>query len=230
MSKPLNKKLYGSIGHLPNSRLGPGDRSVPPGMAKICLEKERDKHDVIIVQEKLDGSNCGVAKIGGRVIALTRSGYTAGSSPYLQHHMFEKWVMKQYNRFDSLLNDGERVIGEWLAMAHGTRYDLNHEPFVAFDIMTGDTRLTYIEFQKRVLRYDFVIPNLINYGKPMQHKDILKRIEKSGHGAVDPVEGYVCRVERLGSVDFLAKWVRSDKVDGKYFKDNYGEDVWNWNG
>jgi len=33
--------------------------------------------------------------------------------------------------------------------------------------------------------------------------------------AIDPIEGLVYRVERKGKVDFLAKWVRPDKV-GRY--------------
>jgi hypothetical protein len=45
------------------------------------------------------------------------------------------------------------------------------------------------------------------------------------YGALDPVEGAVWRVERNDKVDFLAKYVRPDKVDGSYFE---GEPVWNW--
>jgi hypothetical protein len=112
-NKPLERKLYGSIGHLPNSRLGEGDHKVTIGQSKICLEKERDKNDIIIVQEKLDGSNCGVCKIEGRIIPMTRSGYPADTSPYEQHHLFNKWVMKQEKRFNDLLMEGERIIGEW---------------------------------------------------------------------------------------------------------------------
>jgi hypothetical protein len=114
------------------------------------------------------------------------------------------------------------------ALAHGTRYELKHEPFVVFDIMTENNRLTYLEFLKRVLPFNFVTPHLISYGKPISHEDILKRLEPSGHGALDPVEGYVCRVERLNTVDFLAKWVRQDKEDGKYFKEKSGMDIWNY--
>lgn len=228
MTKPLNKKLYGSIGHLPHSRLGGGDHKVADGQAKICLEKERDKHDIIIIQEKLDGSNCGVAKIDGKIIPLTRAGYVASTSKWEQHVLFHKWVLANWERFDGLLFEGERIIGEWLALAHGTKYKLEHEPFVVFDLMLGDTRMPYQKFIKRVLSFDFIIPKLISYGKPMNHKDILKRVESSGHGALEPVEGYVCRVERRGEVDFLAKWVKHDKEDGKYFKENYGKDVWNW--
>lgn len=225
--KPLGRKAYGSIGHLPNSRLGPGDHKVEDGMARICLEKPRDRFDVIIVQEKLDGSNCAVAKVRGVIMPLTRAGYHANTSPYEQHHKFAAWVNVQYVRFAELLREGERLVGEWLALAHGTRYRLEHEPFVAFDLMIADKRAPFNEFLRRTYKHDFVVPRLIHYGYPLSHKELLKRLEPSGHGAMDPVEGYVCRVERKGKVDFLAKWVRPDKEDGRYFKEKYGEDVWN---
>jgi len=78
--KPLGHKAYGSIPHLPYSRLGPGDHHIGQGQAEIATKKARDKNDLIIVQEKLDGSNCSVAKINGKIIALGRSGYLAVST------------------------------------------------------------------------------------------------------------------------------------------------------
>ena len=90
--KPLGRKSYGSIPHLPGSRVGPADHHCSEGQARIATEKKRDKHDIIIVQEKLDGSNVGVAKIEGDIVAITRSGYTAISSPYKQHHVFHYFV------------------------------------------------------------------------------------------------------------------------------------------
>jgi hypothetical protein len=39
------------------------------------------------------------------------------------------------------------------------------------------------------------------------------------------IEGVVYRVERKGVVDFLAKYVRPDKVDGKYLS---GDPIWHW--
>lgn len=85
--KPLGRKSYGSIGHLPNSRLGPSDSCVTDGQAKICTSKARDKHDTIIVQEKLDGSNVGVVLLNGEIIPLSRAGYHARTSPFEQHHL-----------------------------------------------------------------------------------------------------------------------------------------------
>ena len=51
----------------------------------------------------------------------------------------------------AVLNDGERLVGEWLMQAHSTRYDLSGlEPFVAFDLMIEDKRIPYDEFIKCV--------------------------------------------------------------------------------
>ena len=94
----------------------------------------RDKHDVIIVTEKLDGSNVCVVRVKGALVPLGRAGYPAISSKYEQHRLFANWVYERLNRFE-FLAEGERLCGEWLCQAHGTRYELKHEPFVVFDLM-----------------------------------------------------------------------------------------------
>jgi hypothetical protein len=219
--KPLGYKAYGSIPHLPGSRLGSGDHHCEEGQAKIATEKARDHHDIIIVQEKLDGSNCSVAKINGEIIPLGRAGYRATDSPFLVHLIFHRWVQENMERFTSLLNEGERVCGEFLAVAHGTKYNLVHEPFVAFDLMTGSKRVPYSLFESRVKKHDFVIPRLIHMGTPFSIDLALAAIvQSSGHGAIDPVEGAIWRVERKGEVDFLTKFVQHDKEDGKYLEEN----------
>ena len=226
--KPLGKKAYGSIPHLPGSRLGVGDYHISEGQAKIATEKKRDRHDLIIVQEKLDGSNVCVAKIKDEIIALTRAGYLATSSPFQQHRFFAFWVKENESRFNHLLKEGERICGEWLALAHGTRYKLSHEAFVAFDIMQGVQRVNYKTFKNRIKELDFVEPKLVSLGEPFSVEAMLKEIKISGHGAIDEVEGAVWRVERRGEVDFLTKFVRHDKQDGKYFNEITGKgDIWN---
>ena len=228
--KPLGQKAYGSIPHISQSRLGDGDHHCEIGQERIATEKPRDRFDLIIVQEKLDGSNCSVAKVKGEILALSRAGYLAETSPFIMHKYFAKWVEKEKNRFDALLNDGERLVGEWLLQAHGTRYNLSHEPFVAFDLMKKTARLTYHNFLLRVLPMGFTVPRLIHIGQPVGLKWVLKQIEKSGHGAIDKVEGAVWRVEREGKVDFLVKYVRSDKQDGIYLPEISGQEpVWNYN-
>lgn len=221
--KPLGTKAYGSIPHLPFSKLGPGDHHITLGQAKIMTEKARDKNDVIIVQEKLDGSCVAVAKDGnGNIIALTRSGYLASESPYLQHHMFAQWVKKNEDNFHGILHKKERAVGEWMAMAHGTKYDLPHEPFVLFDIMWGTDRRN-LGYVQQVVQGAFPMPKVWHVGGPIK---IDQLPDYSWHGAEKP-EGFIYRVERNGRVDFLAKWVRPDYEPGKYFKEKTGYDTWN---
>ena len=228
-TKPLGRKAYGHIPHLPESRMGPGDHKCHEGQARIATEKARDRHDRIIVQEKLDGTCVAVAKIDGAIVPLIRAGYRADKSIYRQHHMFAAWVYENQHRFDRMLQEGERAVGEWLAQAHGTRYDLtDREPFVMFDIMREDQRLTWEELQRRNSGF-FATPHVIAYG-PTSVEDAMDRLGTYGnYGAVDPVEGAVWRVERQGRVDFMVKYVRPDKVDGSYLDSVTGkEPVWNW--
>lgn len=228
--KPLGGKNYGSIAHLPGSRMGPADHKCHEGQERICLTKVRDKHDRIIVQEKLDGSNVGVAMVNGEILALTRAGYLASTSPYEQHHLFGAWVERNQARFSSVLREGERLVGEWLLQAHGTRYNLSHEPFVAFDLMVGAKRSTYYELSDRNAG-EFILPATVHIGGALSIGDAMALLGPLGkHGALDPIEGAMWRVERnelygptrpgerRWVVDFLAKYVRSDKADGCYLE------------
>jgi hypothetical protein len=226
--KPLGMKSYGSIGHLPNSRLGSGDHCVPDGMADIIFKKTRDHNDNVIITEKLDGSNMSVAKVNGEILALGRAGYLANTSPFEQHLMFDRWVNSNKTRFDALLSDGERCNGEWLAMAHGTRYNIKTDPFIIFDMMVGKDRLSWDEIKTRSSNL-FTHVHEIHNGGSISFDKCLSSINNSNHGAIDAVEGFVARVERNGEFDFMAKWVRKDKVDGKYFTEFTGQpEVWNF--
>lgn len=223
--KPLGGKTYGSIGHLPGSMMiDRKDKGLHEGQVRIATVKTRDKHDRVIVQEKLDGSCVAVAKVDGMLIPLTKSGYHASTSPFKQHFVFVDWVLSNSDRFHHVINNGERIVGEWLYQAHGTRYELEHEPFVAFDIIKNGKRLDYSTFKLNLLCL-FETPYVLHNDN--ESCSIEKAIQKLGmyghHGAVDFAEGVVYRVERKGVVDFLGKYVRNKQSDvGRYLKDEKG--------
>lgn len=77
----------------------------------------------------------------------------------------------------------------------------------------------------------FVTPKVLSDGPPVSIDAALSMLKRYGfHGALEWIEGAVWRIERnrlkdkgLGnfggrqpSVDFLVKYVRPDKIDGKY--------------
>ncbi len=232
--KPHPIKNYGSIGHLPKSRLGEGDHSLSETQANILLEKPRDHKDLIIVQEKLDGANVGILRLDdNRLMGLTRKGHFCTDSPLEQFQLFQKFIFRHESKFD-FLKPGERVVGEWLAMAHGTKYKIDNDfPFIAFDLMKDHEREIYLNFRIRI-GTSLPVAHLLHIGQPISIKKIEKLIDiRSGdtygyHGALEPVEGAVWRVEREGKVDFLGKYVRCFKEDGKYFHKDHSQLIWNW--
>jgi hypothetical protein len=232
--RPLGGKAYGSIPHLPGSRTGAADRHLSHSHARICTERARDAHDHVVVLEKLDGSCVAAARLGDTIVALGREGRLAANSPNEARRLWASWVAMNAERFLATLQPGERLVGEWLALAHGTRYALRHEPFVCFDLLRGNERLPWHDLVVRSRAGGFVTPGLIHEGGPLSIEVAMARLAEGGfHGAIDPVEGAVWRLERrtgdASRVDFLAKFVRPDKVDGSLLPENTGRPaVWNW--
>lgn len=213
--KPLSRKNYGSIPHLSNSKLGEKDYYIGQGQERILTQKRRDAHDTILVFEKYDGSNVGVGKKGGNIFALTRSGYLASTSPYVQHHRFSEWVDERKELFNKILKEGERVAGEWLLQAHGLIYDIVLDPIVFFDHFdSNNQRYPWSSLARSGLQ----LPRTLHVGDSIavdELKPILNQKTNLIKSRGAP-EGMVYRVERKGKVDFLAKWVRQDFEAGKY--------------
>ena len=229
--KPLGRKNYGSIGHLPCSRMGPADHACHEGQQRICTLKARDKHDVIVVHEKLDGSNTGIARVGPDIFALGRAGYLAQTSKFEQHQLFAAWVREREAFWREVLMPGQRLVGEWMAQAHGTKYALPRGPFAAFDLMVDERRLPFSVLQALCGEHAIPMPKLLHVGAPISVEKAMDLHDCGDHGC-DEAEGVVYRVERKGEYDFMAKWVRPDKIDGKYLPEVTGAlstvPVWNW--
>ena len=224
--KPLNRKNYGSIPHLSCSKLGTGDHFIDKGQERILTEKTRSSKDTVFVFERYDGSNVGIAKKDGNIFAIGRSGYELSTSPYWHHHEFARWVGRNFERFYYLLNDGERIAGEWLLKTHGLQYDISVDPVVFFDYFNEHNKRQ--PFSK-LSEMDIPMPRLLHKGGAVKVEDLLPTLNKKTEHikSVELPEGMVYRVERQGNVDFLAKWVRSDFEAGKYMKTNMLNNVKN---
>jgi len=233
-NKPLGKrKAYGSIPHFVGSKLGPGDHHCPEGQAKICMEKKRDKHDEIIVQEKVDGACCAVLKLDDAILPLNRAGYSVYTSDYIHHLLFGYWVECHYEMFMDILSNGERMVGEWLALVHTVEYDLQHPPFVPFDLMVGSKRYHMDEFLSRLHGTPLTHPHIIHQGDIFPKERIEEYKNVSFHGAknTDELEGLIFRVYRKEEFDFIAKFVNENFEPGKQFESYkaLAKKKWNWN-
>ena len=98
--------------------MGPGDHGCEAGQARIATLKARDRHDHIIVQEKLDGTNVGVARLNGVIYPLVRAGYVADTSPFEQHWRFAQWVYANQDRFLEMARWAKPLGLTLIAVAH----------------------------------------------------------------------------------------------------------------
>jgi hypothetical protein len=229
--KPLQGKAYGSIPHLPGSKFGKDDKGCPPGEAKFFTEKMRNKEDNIVVTEKLDGTSCGVLKLNDEIIPLNRAGYPCISAKWEQHKMFHHWAMQRETTFQTALKNGQWLMGEWLAQAHGTLYNLeNRSPWAVYDMFDKGKRQTY----------EVLIPKCYSMGLswvPILHSSqsvcsvetAMKLLGFDGsYGAQELAEGCVWRAECSDGKIYLAKYVRPEKEVGKYLEKETGkEPIWN---
>lgn len=225
--KPQNRKAYGSIGHLLGSRLGEHDKYVSEGEHRIFTEKLKDKSDTIIVLEKMDGSCCAVCRTEDGVVAITRKGHDARTSPYQQHHMFADWVDEHRDFFVASLPIGWRVVGEWMAQAHGTIYSNLSSPFYVFDLFNdANERQPFCVVKQWQKNADHVAARVfhIAYG-PISIEDVWDEL-MSFH---PEAEGLIYRRENGDRVLGLAKWVRPDYVAGKYLPGISGVETETWN-
>ena len=231
--KPLGGKAYGSIPHLPGSKFGNrDDKGIDEKAARFFLQGA-GKNDRIVVLEKLDGSCVSVANINGEIVPLIRSGYRASTSNYFQHWLFAQFIGMNTDLFEGLA-PGERICGEWLAQAHGTRYDLDGRcPFVPFDIFVENTRQNYDVLTRYCNHHDLEYAPVLFYevGRGCGIKEALQELGEFGHyGAIDSAEGCVWRWERTdGNPIMMAKYVRPESEPGRYLESMTGKDpIWNW--
>jgi hypothetical protein len=141
-------------------------------------------------------------------------------------------VERRADRFRASLAEGQRLAGEWLLQAHGTRYAISDPDalLVGFAVIDGEQRLAHDEARSIMSRCGLPGAAVISDGPSVPVEDTLSAIGGHGfHGALDPVEGAVWVCERDGKFDFMAKHVIHGKADGCFLPVvTGGEDVWNF--
>ena len=189
-----------------------------------------------IVQEKMDGSNVCIVRVNGELKAVGRSGYDCSNSDQEQHHMFYRYMLKHKEYFERLLpNDHDRLVGEWCALAHGTIYKDLEVPFWPFDLYLNKVQQSVDSLIGKMRDagdyHSFCkIPIILSMGHPVSIEEALQILDNNRPEG----EGVVYRFEVRGKPHMIAKVVKMDKRDGKYFKDENNVTIdkslytWNW--
>jgi ATP-dependent RNA circularization protein (DNA/RNA ligase family) len=108
----------------------------------------------VYVQEKVDGSNCGMTIVDGQPLIRGRSkfirkGYLPKTSATKQFASIFNWWHAQKKKFERLEKEAGPVsiYGEWMKAQHGMKYDRLPGWFIAFDLYDYD-RCQFIDTAK----------------------------------------------------------------------------------
>jgi hypothetical protein len=119
----------------------------------------------------------------------------------------------------------------------GTRYDIvdPDKLFISFAIFHdrfSTNRAIYDEFRSRTDGAGLPRAALISEGPAIGIEEVMEKLGERGfHEAIDGIEGAVWIMETNGEVNGVAKFVKADKVDGKYLSGvTGGEPVVNYRG
>jgi hypothetical protein len=96
--------------------------------------------NISFIQEKIDGSNCGMIFIDGHPVVRNRSkilrkGQELKNPSTKQFASAWNWMHERKERFEKLNELGPySVYGEWMVQQHGMVYDNLPEWFIAYDV------------------------------------------------------------------------------------------------
>lgn len=128
---------YPATRHLPWKPNTKGDRIASEQEAAVIFGSR------CMVQEKIDGANCGMALVNGhpvirnRTKLLRKGDLSKNLNPSLaQFAAAFTWFYKNMDKFEEITNlaGPVTVYGEWMVQQHGMEYDLLPDWFIAYDL------------------------------------------------------------------------------------------------
>jgi len=126
---------YPRTPHLEGSRLQPGDED----LAAVPLDVLRGRF--VVVEEKLDGANAGIAIGADGGLRLQSRGHALTGGARERHFdLFKRWASGHRTALLELLGAGRTIYGEWLYAKHTVFYDLLPHYFLEFDVRDADGR------------------------------------------------------------------------------------------
>jgi hypothetical protein len=128
-------RKYPRTRHLLGSRLQPGDHD----LAAVPFAELRGRH--IVIEEKVDGANCGIRFDADATLRLQSRGHTLVGGPReRQFDRLKRWAASIVNNelFDAL-GDQYVLYGEWTYAKHTVFYDALPHHFLEFDVLDTAT-------------------------------------------------------------------------------------------
>lgn len=178
--------------------------------------------NTLYVDEKIDGTNLGIALLGDNPIVRNRShilrkGYDKRKTPaQIQYQRVWTWIYDNINKLAYLnqkLGFTASVYGEWLYAQHVVPYNQLPNLFIAYDIYNSDEKqfLSPKEAREYLLMAHFDVAPLLDVGKFTQQELIEIRDGDSAFSSLSPREGvYIKSEDGAQRYKMVSPWFKSD--------------------
>lgn len=163
--------------HIVGSRLQTGDE----GLRDIPFEQIKGKY--VVLEEKMDGANCGLSfSREGELLLQSRGLFLNGDDSQKQFYLLKDWANKYAEDLYQILGNRYIMYGEWLYAKHTIFYDSLPYYFMEFDLydkIEGQF-LSTKERRKRLEAYPFIHSVRVLYeGKIENIETIINLIKPS---------------------------------------------------
>lgn len=135
---------YPRTRHLEGSKAQLGDEDLD------CAKLESVKGNYLVLEEKVDGANCGISfGSDGRMYLQSRGHFLNGGYGERQFDLFKLWAGCFEEPLRGLLGDRYVMYGEWLYAKHTVFYDKLPHYFMEFDIFDKRQQCFYSTRKRR---------------------------------------------------------------------------------
>lgn len=134
---------YPRTPHVVGSKIQIGDED----LKKISFNEIKGKY--IVIEEKVDGANCGISfDKNGKMYLQSRGHFLDGGYGEKQFDLFKAWANVYGSKLYELLSDKYILYGEWLYAKHTVFYDKLTHYFMEFDIYDKEENI-FLSTKKR---------------------------------------------------------------------------------
>lgn len=149
---------YPRTRHIEGSRIQAGDED----LKNVRFEEIRGKF--VVLEEKVDGANCGVSfGENGKLMLQSRGHFLNGGYGERQFDLFKTWASCHQADLYEMLGTRYVMYGEWLYAKHTVYYDRLTHYFMEFDIFDKETKcfLSTAARRKLLLQCPFIVSVLV---------------------------------------------------------------------
>lgn len=194
----------------------------------------------IVVEEKVDGANCGIGfDEHGRLLLQSRGHFLVGGQRERHFDMLKSWVTSLQDQLWQILGARYLVYGEWMYAKHTIFYDLLPHFFLEFDVLdkAEGVFLSTNERQNLLGNLPICSVQVMKSGRFSRNQDLTELIRGSNYKSrnwltnlkkvaereslniertlkqsdlSDLMEGLYIKVENSGTVQGRFKYVRRD--------------------